>query len=89
MSQIKAMTHREPRVTLSVAERKRLDVWPQDDGWCSACSRGQDWGTRSPIAVVHLGSKKKAVDVAFCGPCIERMHATLHKRADSGKGNAE
>jgi hypothetical protein len=61
---------------LSYAERKRLDVWPADEGWCSACGQGLIRGKCVPI--VHIGSKKKDVSVALCGKCLGRMTAALN-----------
>lgn len=76
MSQIeKAPVDRPYGKPLTDRERKKLDVWYEEDGWCSACGRGTRWGKPGPV--VHLGSKKQETDVGFCATCVERMHAAL------------
>jgi len=51
-------------------ERRRLDVWSEHDGWCSACKR-------EDATVVHIGSVAKCVNVALCSECLRRMIGCL------------
>jgi hypothetical protein len=68
-------------VKLTDADRKKLDVWPEERGWCSACGQGLAWGKQIPV--VHIGNRKKDVDVAMCGKCLARMTAALPTAASA------
>ena len=59
---------------LTYEDKRGLDCWGEDDGWCSACGEGKD-GEVTPVA--HLGSLAKRVDFALCRGCIDRMRAAL------------
>ena len=75
--QVLAETMRQIEATgfpkLGAKERQKLDVWAEDDGWCSACGKGLHWG--EPPRVVHIGSQKKNINVALCISCLAKMTA--------------
>ncbi len=74
--QIQAPRETKNGPNLSPEEKRRLDCWAEEDGWCSACGEGR-YPVERICPVVHLGKRDGGPNFALCGTCVERMRDIL------------
>lgn len=77
MPQIQAPPVTKAGPNLTPDEKRRLDCWAEDDGWCSACGEGA-YPVETVCPVAHLGKRADGgPNFALCSTCIERMRDIL------------
>jgi hypothetical protein len=64
---------------VTTEDRRAFTTWGEEEGWCSCCGAGQAWeyDDGRAVAVAHIGSRNKNVDVAICRECLAKMTAAL------------